>query len=474
MFPNHKTKIVATIGPSSQSPEILEQMMLAGMNVARLNFSHGDFESHGRMIRDIRAASDKTGIRVAILGDLPGPKIRIGQIRGEPLFLQAGDPLVLTVTPMEESDDRVFVSFPELPTVVHLGDTLFLNDGLIELRVQELRGPDVYCSVVVGGELRSKKGLNLPGIDLGIRAFTEADKLWLEFAITQGVDGVSQSFVDCEADILAVRSAAESLGRIPFIIAKVERATSVRNFESILEVSDGIMVARGDLGVETPIEEIALLQKRLIKLARQKGKPVITATQMLESMTSNRRPTRAESTDVANAILDGSDCVMLSGESANGLYPVESVAMLARIAAAVEPHVRAERSSTESQENTGNSVGDIRELIAMSVRTAVKRAHSAAVLVPTRTGTSARNISRYRLPVWIVAVSPQEKTCIDLAFSYGVYPLFSEEDPEDWRAYAESLVSEAHLSGDVVILTQGPSRKHPETNHRMEVIDIRS
>ncbi len=474
LLPNHKTKIVATIGPSSKAPEMLERMIAGGMNVARLNFSHGDFESHERMIRNIRAASKATGIRVAIMGDLPGPKIRIGQIREEPVFLRAGDALVLSVDSTAEHDERVFVSFPMLPFVVHAGDTLFLNDGLIELQVQGVKDLDVYCTVVVGGELRSRKGLNLPGINLGISAFTDTDRAWLKFAVMQGVDAVSQSFVDCAADILAVRAAAEPLGRVPFIIAKIERATAVENYEAILDVADGIMVARGDLGVETPIEEIAVLQKKLIKAARQRGKPVITATQMLESMTANRRPTRAESTDVANAILDGADCVMLSGESANGLYPAESVAMLAKIAAAVEPHVRVERSPSEPGETIPTSVGDIRELIAMSVRTAVKRAHPAAVLVPTRTGTSARSISRYRLPVWIVSVSPQEATCRHLAFSYGVYPVHSEEDPEDWKAYAESLVSERHLTGDVVILTQGPSRKHPETNHRMEVIDIRA
>src|SRR5512139_3502874 len=337
-LPTHKTKIVCTIGPASGSTEVMEEMIREGMDVARLNFSHGDFASHEKTIKNLRAASQSTGQRLAMMADLPGPKIRIGQFAKEPIELRIGDVFTLTTENIVGDPSRVSVSFSRLPQAVKPGDRLYLNDGLIQLEVVKVDGADVRCRVLVGGELRSKKGLNLPGIDLGIRAFTEQDQRWLAFAKEQSLDAVSQSFVEGAADIAAVRKAAADLDFYPFIIAKIERSRALDRIDEILEVTDGIMIARGDLGVEIPIEQIAVVQKRLMRLANMRAKPVITATQMLESMTENRRPTRAESTDVANAILDGTDCVMLSGESAVGKYPVEAVAMLAKIAEGVEPH----------------------------------------------------------------------------------------------------------------------------------------
>ena len=321
MLPNHKTKIVATIGPASESPEMLERLMRAGLNVARLNFSHGDFTGHAERIARIRAAERATGRSVAIMADLPGPKMRVGKIEPEPIELRPGDSFTLTSDDIVGNAQRVSMSFPRLPQVVKPGDRLFLNDGLVQLVVEGVAGSDVHCRVAVGGELRSKKGLNLPGIDLGISAFTDHDRACLEFALHHGVDAVSQSFVETAADIEAVRAAAKAMGKQPFLIAKIERADALEHFDEILKATDGIMVARGDLGVEVPIEEIAILQKQIIAKASLAGKPVITATQMLESMVSSRLPTRAESTDVANAILDGTDCIMLSGESAMGKYP---------------------------------------------------------------------------------------------------------------------------------------------------------
>ena len=318
MLPANKTKIVCTIGPASQSAGMMEQMIRAGMNVARLNFSHGDFSSHKMVIDNLRKASKTAGIRVAIMADLSGPKMRIGKLSREPIELKSGDEFTLTAEEITGDEKRVSVSFTSLPQVVKPADKLFLNDGYVQLEVIEAEGKEVYCRILVGGELRSRKGLNLPGINLGISAFTKRDRECLEFAMEQGVDAVSQSFVETAADIKAVRDAAKSLGHNPFIIAKIERAGALNNIDSILEAADGIMVARGDLGVEIPIEQIALVQKQLMKKANLMGKPVITATQMLESMTSNRLPTRAEATDVANAVLDGTDCVMLSGESAMG------------------------------------------------------------------------------------------------------------------------------------------------------------
>ena len=283
------------------------------------------------------------------------------------------------------------------------GDTLFLNDGYIQLEVDEVSGSDVICTVQVGGELRSRKGLNLPGIDLGISAFTARDHECLKFALENGVDAVSQSFVERAADIEAVRKAAADLGHHPFIIAKIERSGALEHIDEILDAADGIMIARGDLGVEVPIEQIAVVQKQLMRLANMRAKPVITATQMLESMTDNRRPTRAEATDVANAILDGTDCVMLSGESAMGKYPVEAVAMLAKIAASAEPHRPA--ITVRDLYKGVDLAGRIRSehLIAIAVEACLDYATPAAVFVPTHGGGTARSIARFRFPVWTVA-----------------------------------------------------------------------
>ena len=335
-LPDHKTNIVATIGPASDAPEVLERLVGAGMDVARLNLSHGDFEGHARIIARLREAARRVGRPLAVLADLPGPKLRIGRLVREPIEVHAGDAFALATEERLGDEHGASVSFDRLPDVVRPGDTCFLNDGLVRLEVERIEARVVHCRVSVGGELRSGKGLNLPGVDLGLPAFTDRDRESLRFALAEGVDAVSQSFVESAADIEAVRAAAAAWGHQPFVIAEIERARALPRAGGIPGAAAGLMVARGDLGVEIPIEEIALVQKRLVQRANLAGKPVITATQMLESMTGNPRPTRAEATDVANAILDGTDAVMLSGESAVGRYPVESVAMLARIAASIE------------------------------------------------------------------------------------------------------------------------------------------
>jgi pyruvate kinase len=470
-FPQNKTKLVCTIGPASDEPATLQAMIQAGMNVARLNFSHGDFDSHRETIKKIRAASEAVGKRVAIMADLPGPKMRIGELAQEPIQLKADDRFTLTTENIVGDAARVSVSFSRLPKAVKPGDRLFLNDGYIQIEVLEIEGADVNCKVIVGGQLRSRKGLNLPGIDLGISAFTDHDHECLKFALENGVEAISQSFVETAADITAVRQAAAELRHDPFIIAKIERAGARIHLEEILRAADGIMIARGDLGVEIPIEQIAVAQKDIMRQANISGKPVITATQMLESMTTNRRPTRAEATDVANAILDGTDCVMLSGESAMGQYPVESVSMLARIAAAIEPR----RTSMSVQETLcfdREEKVQMKDLIAMGVETTLKRITPPTVIVPTHSGATARSITRFRLPVWITAVSSQTKTCQDLMFSYGVFPICEPEHPEDWRAWAKKLLASQGLSGDLVVLTEGPSKKRPDRNNRMEIIDL--
>jgi pyruvate kinase len=469
----NRTKIVCTIGPASESQEILEKMIRAGMNIARLNFSHGEFSYHKAVIENIRAASRATGKRVAIMGDLPGPKMRIGKLDEEPFELEAGDSFILTSENITGNRERVSMSFSPLPRVVKPGDSLFLNDGIIHLEVFRVDGNDVECRVIVGGELRSRKGLNLPGIDLGISAFTDRDHECLKFAMENGVDAVSQSFVETAADITAVRDAAAALGHSPFIIAKIERAGALDHLDAILDAADGVMIARGDLGVEIPIERIAYTQKNAIFKTVLRGKPVITATQMLESMVNNRRPTRAEATDVANAILDGTDCVMLSGESAMGKYPVEAVKMLASIAAEIEPHRPGYRRKEALEKYGRDGHVSFTDLIALSVELTLQRVTAAAVLVPTVSGSTARNVSRFRLPVWIMAVSPSNETCQNLQFSYGVYSFHDPEYPGDWKAYTKELVKAHQLKGDIALLTEGPSPRNPDANHRMELIDLK-
>ena len=471
-LPDHKTKIVATIGPASDSPEMLERLIRAGLNIARLNFSHGDFTGHADRITRIRAAEKATGHRVAIMADLPGPKMRLGKIDPEPIQLSQGDNFILTSEDIIGSRARVSMSFAPLPKVVKPGNRLFLNDGLIQLIVEKVVGNDVHCKVAVGGELRSKKGLNLPGINLGISAFTEHDRACLEFALKNGVDAISQSFVETAADIEAVRNAAKALGKQPFIIAKIERSDALEHIDEILKVSDGIMVARGDLGVEVPIEEMAILQKQLIVKASDAGKPVITATQMLESMTTSRLPTRAESTDVANAILDGTDCIMLSGESAMGKYPEESVAMLGRIAAFTETHRPLTGVNSLSAMSGQKKPTTAAEAVALMVEHALDTLPVAAVFVPTLTGTTARMITRFNPPVWIVAISQYENVCQGLAFSYGVHPIVVSDDQVRWADFARKWLHEHQMPGSIAMLVAGPSPNHPDDDYRLEFIRV--
>jgi pyruvate kinase len=451
---------------------MLERLIRAGLNVARLNFSHGDFTGHAERIARIRAAEKATGRRVAIMADLPGPKMRVGKIEPEPIQLKPGESFTLTSDDTVGNPQRVSMSFARLPKVVKPGDRLFLNDGLVQLVVERVQGTDVQCKVAVGGELRSKKGLNLPGIHLGIGAFTDHDRACLEFALKNGVDAVSQSFVETAADIEAVRAAAKAMGKQPFIIAKIERSDALVHFDEILKATDGIMVARGDLGVEVPIEDMAILQKQLIARASLAGKPVITATQMLESMTTSRLPTRAESTDVANAILDGTDCIMLSGESAMGQYPEEAVAMLAKIAAYTEAHRPPTRLHDLRAMSRQQKPAAAAEAIASVVEHALETVRCDAVFVPTRTGTTARMISRFNPAVWIVGLSRDANVCQGLAFSYGVHPVHLVEDPENWRDFARDWLREHQVPGAVAMLVAGPSTRNPDANHRIEFLRV--
>jgi pyruvate kinase len=468
----HKTKITATIGPASASIGVMEAMIRAGMDIARLNFSHGSFDDHRRNIEKLRAAARASGRDVAILGDLAGPKIRLGTIAGEPVELEAGQAFTLTTREITGGPDRAFVSLPGLPRVVKPGNHLFVNDGLVDLEVEAVTGDEVRCRVVMGGEIRSRKGVNIPGLDLGVPAFTDHDRRCLEFALQHGVDAVSQSFVESAADVERVRAAARDLGHEPFVIAKIERARALERVDEIVAAADGLMIARGDLGVEVPIEQIAVLQKTLVRKAMRAGRPVITATQMLESMTRSRQPTRAEATDVANAILDGTDCVMLSAESATGMHPVESVATLARIAGATEPH----RSRFELWERMKTLPRefhpDLYDLISVAAEAVMEFGRAAAVVVPTEAGRTAASIARFRLAVWIAAVTRSESVARRLHFSYGVHPELKPEPVADWDAFTREWVHAHGLPGDMAVLLRGTSVDRPRANHAMELVDL--
>jgi pyruvate kinase len=468
----HKTKIIATIGPASSSRSVIGEMIHAGMDIARLNFSHGEFDDHRRNIESLRAAAQAAGRDVAILADLPGPKIRLGTIEGERVELRAGQAFTLTTEEVTGGPTRAFVNFPQLPGVVKPGDGLFVNDGLVHLEVVRVAGSDVLCRVLVGGEIGSRKGVNLPGIDLGIPAFTDRDRRCLEFALENGVDAVSQSFVESAGDVEHVHAAARDLGQRPFVIAKIERARALDRVDEILAAADGLMIARGDLGVEIPIEQIAMVQKSLMRKALRVGKPVITATQMLESMTRNRQPTRAEATDVANAILDGTDCVMLSAESASGSYPVESVSTLARIAAVTEPNRSRfelwERIKTLPQEVHP----DLYDLTAIAAEAIIEFGKSAVVVVTTGSGRTVRSVARFRLPVWIAGVASSEGVARHLHFSYGVHPVRQSGRIDDWDTFTRELVASHGLSGTMAVLLRGPSDDPGRANHAMELIDL--
>jgi pyruvate kinase len=470
--PPAKTKIVATIGPASQAPDVLERMIAAGMSVARINFAHGDFDSHAQTIAAVRAAVGKGGRRVAILADLPGPKLRIGRLAEPQIELAQGESITLAVGDEPGTTGRITTAFEGLPRVVGPGDTIFLNDGQIQLDVETVAGQEVRCVIRVGGPLLANTGMNIPDVDLGISAFTERDRECLAFALRHGVDVVSQSFVQNADDVLAVRQAAEGHGGAPLVFAKIERSRALADIDRILEAADGIMVARGDLGVEIPIERIAIAQKELIRKANLARKPVITATQMLLSMVEQRRPTRAEVTDVANAILDGTDCVMLSEESAIGRHPAEAVAMLTRIAQATEPHLVVRHGPEWQGPDPG--AGENAAVVAASVAQITERLRPLGVFVPTETGATARRIAGYRLPAWITAVSRSARTCQGLQLTYGVRALHLPDPPAAWRDFARNHFQDQGIAAGRIIMVEGAVPGRAGGTNRLEIVELSS
>ena len=477
MLPGHKTKIVCTIGPSSRSVPVLRSMMRAGMGVARINLSHGSLDEHAEDVRNIRSVARELNRPVPILADLPGPKIRLGRLSEEPLVLKKGDEIRLTIDQVATGCDGLIpVDFPELVGSVHKGGTIYVSDGIIRLKVVEKAGKEVRCRVVTGGEVFSRKGLNLPGAHVLAEPVSEKELRLVEFGLQQGIDVFGVSFVERASDIMKVKEFARGKGKEVYTIAKIERSEALRNIDELLEVSDGIMVARGDLGVELPIEEIAIIQKRLITKANLLGRPVITATQMLLSMTDNTRPTRAESTDVANAILDGTDGIMLSEETAVGKYPAEAVRMMGRIAAS------AERLRTELQRSHGpygverrqGLSTDTSDVIARAAIEAAYRVKPRLILTPSRTGATARRISRFKPDQWVFSFSPSGGAVEFLGFSYGVHPFQHEAKGEDWLFRMTDMLKEASFlsTGDLVVLTQGQFSSGGRTTDSMAVFEI--
>jgi pyruvate kinase len=469
-LPNHKTKIVCTIGPASRSIGVLRRLMKHGMNVARLNFSHGTFEEHRRDIRRIRSLSAETGRVTMIMVDLPGPKIRIGRLQNEPLVLTRGEKVTLTAGHGSAGHTTIPVDYPPLPRRVSRGSVVYLNDGLIELRVVSTSGSEVRCKVVSGGELLSQKGVNLPGVDLGASAVTDADLDCIEYGLSNGVRAFSASFVEGGDDIRKIKAFARRRGATVNVVAKIERAEALSNIDEIIEVADGILIARGDLGVQIPIEDIAAAQKRIIRKANGSGIPVITATQMLESMTENIRPTRSEVTDVANAILDGTDAVMLSEETAIGRYPVEAVEMMVRIAEAVEVHRDDFVAGSELEGRVKRGINQrqtsIEDVLSLSAVESARALGARFILTPTHSGRTARHIARFKPGCWDLAFCTDEKVRDFLALSYGVYPILVKHKVGDWFDTMQKFIKYHRLGrkGDTMVLTQGISGKIGGTN----------
>jgi pyruvate kinase len=416
------TKIVCTVGPASNSKAMLGRMMRAGTDVFRLNFAHGTNEEHSRDIKAIREVSRKLRRSVAILQDLPGPKLRVGKLSSEPLHLGRLDTVTLTAKPTS-ARNKIPVSYSSLPKAVRKGDTIFLADGSIRVEVLLTSRDEVHGRVLNGGDLTSGKGINLPRLRMRLPAVTEEDKKHLKFGLEHGIDIVGVSFVQKPDDISMARRAASEMGYEVFVVAKIEKREAVEELDAIVRESDGVMVARGDLGVELNLERVPIIQKRIIHEANKAGKPVITATQMLESMVSQPSPTRAEVTDVANAIIDGTDAVMLSEETAVGKYPVEAVEMLTRVAYETEKYLPREITPTRRSWHERSQ----EDALALAACETALELSASSIVTPTRSGQTARRVSKYHPSLPIVALTPSEKVQRQLSLSWGVRALLGPE-----------------------------------------------
>ncbi|QPS98396.1 pyruvate kinase [Staphylococcus equorum] len=468
-----KTKIVCTIGPASESEEILEKLMKAGMNVARLNFSHGDHAEHKARIDSIRKVSKKLGKTVAILLDTKGPEIRTHSMKDGGIELERDTEVIVSMTEVEGTPEKFSVTYDNLINDVEEGSYILLDDGLIELQVKRIDkdNGEVVCDVLNTGELKNKKGVNLPGVKVSLPGITDKDAEDINFGISEGVDFIAASFVRRPSDVLDIRKLLEAQKNTTIsIIPKIENQEGIDNIKDILEVSDGLMVARGDMGVEIPPESVPMVQKDLIRQCNKLGKPVITATQMLDSMQRNPRATRAEASDVANAIYDGTDAVMLSGETAAGLYPEEAVKTMRNIAV-----------SAEGAQDYKKLLSDRTKLVETSLVNAigVSVAHTAlnlnvkAIVAATESGSTARTISKYRPQSDIIAVTPNPETARQCALVWGIHPVIKEgrktTDALLNNAVATAVETEKVQNGDLIIITAGVPTGEKGTTNMMKL-----
>lgn len=466
-----RTKIVCTVGPACSAPEILQAMLRMGMDVARVNFSHGHAADRAAVISTLREASEKAGQPLAILADLQGPKLRVGQMQAGGVELSDGEEVVLTTRAIVGQPGEVPIQYDSLPHLVEPGMFIYLDDGLIELEVLRNKEDEIACRVLTGGVLASNKGMNLPRAPLGIPAITEKDQNDLQFALEHGVDWIGLSFVRQPQEIIELKRLIGE-ANVP-VVAKIEKPEAMDHIEEIIEVADGIMVARGDLGIETSPEAVPLMQKRIIRLCNLAGKPVITATQMLDSMVRNPRPTRAEASDVANAVLDGTDAVMLSGETAIGKYPLLAVQTMAQIIAAVEQSESWQRTIPLHREGIQTSVA--RAVCHASAQTA-EELHASAIIAPTLSGYTARTLSTFRPGIPIVAVTPDRGIQRQLMLFWGLYPLYAPrcEGSDEIIASGIETAEQAGFvkPGDRVIVTAGAAGSAPGTTNLMRVYDL--
>ncbi len=457
-----KTKIVATVGPVSSSPEMIQKLMKAGVDIFRLNFSHGENSQKLELIDTIRQVSDKLGHQVGILGDLQGPKIRTGKMAGERMSLLKGQEVVITTDDVLGSDGVIPTIYRSLPHDVHPGSRILLDDGLLELKVLGVEGERVRCLVIAGGLLKNNKGINLPGVNVSAPCLTEKDLIDLDFALEAGVDFIALSFVRTAEDIEQIKQLIAAKGKDTPVVAKIEKPEALRNFKKILEATDAVMVARGDLGVEIEPEKVPIYQKKIIQACNRAGKPVITATQMLDSMIRNPRPTRAETSDVANAIIDGTDAIMLSAETASGDFPIESVETMVRIAKDVES---ADLHATDGHFNAEMSTA--RAVAESSCRTAAT-IKAKAIAVFTRSGGTAALMSAFRPSTQIIAFTASLEIHRRLSIYWGVHCTqvgIMENTDQQIHEVEKKLLATGFHNGDQIVITMGiPIETRGSTN----------
>ena len=468
-----KTKIICTIGPASESEERLRELMLAGMNVARFNFSHGSHEEHKKKFDRVIKISNELGIPVATLLDTKGPEIRLKDIEGGKTELVAGQKFILTTEDILGNNEKVSITYKNLKNDISAGTTILIDDGLIEMVVDSIEETDIICTVVNGGPISNHKGVNVPGAVLSMPYISEVDRSDIMFGCDMGFDFIAASFVRCKEDILEVRKILDEHNSHMKIIAKIENMQGIENLEDILTVSDGIMVARGDMGVEIPMEEVPVVQKRMIKMAEAQGKHVVTATQMLDSMIKNPRPTRAEVADVANAIYDGTTAIMLSGESAAGLYPVEAVKTMSQIAERAEQDIDY-NSRMKRREHIDSF--DVTTAISHATCTTAMDLKAAAIITVTISGFTAGMISRYKPNCPIIACSVSPRICRQLSLSWGVTPIWiaRESTAEDLFDEAVRAAEEAGYikKGDKVVLTAGVPLGVSGRTNMLRVVEV--